>query len=107
MTYGAPITFKRTKGDRNRRILFSIILAALMVWGGLQFLASHPHWSPSKPPAGKERSEFHVPRESFTLDQLCLKMDSFPDEAEFVEWMNTQPASDGPRVFACLRRRSL
>jgi hypothetical protein len=96
-----------TPGDRNRRVLLSVIVAAVMVWGVLQFLASHPHWSPSKPAGKKEWSEFRAPRESYTLDELCRKMDSFPDEAEFVEWMSGQPASDGPRVFACLRRRSL
>jgi hypothetical protein len=95
-----------TNGDRNRRVLLSIIIAVLMVWGVLQFLASHPHWSPSKP-GKKAWSEFGASRESYTLDQLCMKMDSFPDETEFIEWMGTQPASDGPRVFACLRRRSL
>jgi len=70
------------------------------------FLNSHPHWSRSKP-EGKDWSEFHAPRESYTLDELCEKMGSFPTEEEFVKWMGTQPASDGPRVFACLRRRSL
>lgn len=93
-----------TRGNRNRQVLFAIIVAAVMVWGVLQFLASHPHWSPSKPE--KEWSGFRAPRESYTLDQLCLKMDSFSSEAEFVEWMGGQPASDGPKVFACLRRRS-
>jgi hypothetical protein len=96
-----------TNSDRNRKVLLSIIIAALMVWGVLQFLASHPHWSPSKPTGEKEWSEFRATRESYTLDELCMKMDSFSSETEFLKWMGGQPISDWPKVVTCLRRRSL
>ena len=90
-------------GDRVRQVFLSIIFVTMLVFGGMMFLASHPYWSPSKP-EHKDWSEFQAPRESYTLDELCEKINSFQTEEEFVKWMSTQRASDAPRVFACLRR---
>ena len=98
--------FDPKKGDRIRRAIalsllggatlfslivvsFSLIVVILRLW-----------------PEESERIPV-VPhrQEQQTVDSICEKVDSFLTEEEFVDWLKTQRVSDGPKIFACFRRK--
>ena len=101
--------YPKDRGKKTRKIL--VIVFCLCVAGYLG-VSVYYRYEQQRFQEEQEAQQERAVVEKITgvsardLDKLCGMIDSFGEREDlFVSWLEAQPISDGPKIFACLRRQ--